>query len=128
MNVMIVDDSPAMRAFIRRVLRLSSLEDGTCLEAADGEEALQLLAANWLDVVLTDIHMPRMDGEELLRRMLAHEVWKLIPVVVLSADQTRERTRRMLEMGAKGYLSKPFTPEKLQRELERSLGIHRASY
>ncbi|MCC6341830.1 MAG: response regulator [Bryobacterales bacterium] len=128
MNVMIVDDSPAMRAFIRRVLRLSSLEAGTCLEAADGEEALQLLAANWLDVVLTDIHMPRMDGEELLRRMLAHEVWKLIPVVVLSADQTRERTRRMLEMGAKGYLSKPFTPEKLQRELERSLGIHRASY
>ncbi|MBV6432784.1 MAG: Chemotaxis protein CheY [Bryobacteraceae bacterium] len=128
MNVMIVDDSPAMRAFIRRVLQLSSLDAAVCLEAADGEEALQLLSANWLDVVLTDIHMPRMDGEELLRRMLAHEVWKLIPVVVLSADQTRERTRRMLEMGAKGYLSKPFTPEKLQRELERSLGIHRALY
>jgi two-component system chemotaxis response regulator CheY len=123
MDVMIVDDSPAMRAFIRRVLLLSSLEIGLCLEAANGEEALRLLESNWLDAVLTDIHMPRMDGEELLRRMLRHEVWKLIPVVVLSADQTRDRERRMLELGAKGYVSKPFTPEKLRRELEQSLGV-----
>ncbi|MCZ2148826.1 MAG: response regulator [Bryobacterales bacterium] len=128
MDVMIVDDSPAMRTFIRRVLLLSSLKIGGCLEAANGEEALQLLERNWLDVVLTDIHMPLMDGEELLRRMLRHEVWKLIPVVVLSADQTRERTRRMLELGAKGYVSKPFTPEKLRREVEQSLGVRRASY
>ncbi|MCC6362018.1 MAG: response regulator [Bryobacterales bacterium] len=128
MDVMIVDDSPAMRAFIHRVLLMSSLAVGRCLEAANGEEALHLLEGNWLDVVLTDIHMPRMDGEELLRCMLRHEVWKLIPVVVLSADQTRDRARRMLELGAKGYVSKPFTPEKLRRELEKSLGVDRASF
>jgi two-component system chemotaxis response regulator CheY len=123
LTVMIVDDSPAMRAFIRRVLDLSGLEIGGCLQASNGEEALTLLSQNWVDVVLTDINMPTMDGEELLRRMSEHEVLRAIPVLVVSTDGTECRIQKMLSLGAKGYVTKPFTPETLREKLEQSLGV-----
>lgn len=123
LRVLIVDDSPAMRAFIRRVLDLSGLEVSLCLEASNGEEALRLLADNWVDAVLTDINMPKMDGEELLRRMSGDEVLRLIPVLVVSTDGTEERIRKMLTLGAKGYVTKPFAPETLREQLEHSLGV-----
>jgi two-component system chemotaxis response regulator CheY len=123
LHVLIVDDSPAMRAFIRRVLDLSGLEVGLCLEASNGEEALRLLEDNWVDAVLTDINMPQMDGEELVRRMSGHEVLSLIPVLVVSTDRTEGRIRKMLTLGAKGYVTKPFAPETLREELEHSLGV-----
>jgi two-component system chemotaxis response regulator CheY len=122
LHVLIVDDSTAMRAFIRRVLALSGLQVGRCLEAANGAEALALLRDNWMDAVLTDINMPGMDGEELLRRMSEHEVLRLIPVLVVSTDRTESRIQRMLEMGAKGYVTKPFLPETLRAEIENALG------
>ena len=123
LRVVVVDDSPAMRAFIGRVLDLSGLEIGRRLEAENGEEALRLLEDNWVDAVLTDINMPRMDGEELLRRMSEHEVFRLIPVLVVSTDRTEGRIQRMLTLGAKGYVTKPFTPENLREALEQSLGV-----
>jgi len=123
LHVLIVDDSPAMRSFIRRVLELSGLEVGRCLEASNGEEALRLLEDNWVDAVLTDINMPQMDGEELLRRMSGHEVLHLIPVLVVSTDRTEGRIQKMFTLGAKGYVTKPFAPETLREELEHSLGV-----
>ncbi len=127
LHVLIVDDSPAMRSFIRRVLELSGLEVGRCLEASNGEEALRLLEANWVDAVLTDINMPQMDGEELLRRMSGHAVLRLIPVLVVSTDRTEGRIQKMLTLGAKGYVTKPFAPEMLRDELEHSLGVVRGT-
>jgi two-component system chemotaxis response regulator CheY len=123
LHILIVDDSPAMRTFIRRVLDLSGLEVGSCLEASNGEEALRLLEDHWVDAVLTDINMPRMGGEELLRRMAEHEVLRLIPVLVVSTDRTEGRMQQMRTLGAKGYVAKPFAPETLREELERSLGV-----
>jgi two-component system chemotaxis response regulator CheY len=123
LRVVIVDDSAAMRSVIRRVLNLSGLDVGECLEASNGEEALRLLDGNWVDAVLTDINMPHMDGEELLRRMSEHEVLRLIPVIVISTDHTESRIQRMLTLGAKGYVTKPFSPETLRAKLEESLGV-----
>lgn len=123
LRVLIVDDSPAMRSFIRRVLELSGLEVGLCLEASNGEQALRLLEGNWVDAVLTDINMPEMDGEELLRRMSGHTVLRLIPVLVVSTDRTEGRIQKMLTLGAKGYVTKPFAPETLREELEHSLVV-----
>jgi len=125
LHVLIVDDSPAMRNFIRRVLDLSGLEVGLCLEASNGEEALRLLEDNWVDAVLTDINMPQMDGEALLRRMSEHAVLNLIPVLVVSTDRTEGRIQKMLTLGAKGYVTKPFAPETLREELENTLGVVR---
>jgi two-component system, chemotaxis family, chemotaxis protein CheY len=125
-SVLIVDDSPVMRSFIRRVLRLSGFEVGECMEAGDGAEALATLGVHRVDVILTDINMPGMNGEELLRRLCAEGVLKRTPAVVISTDATNERIVRMIELGAQGYMSKPFTPETLREELERVLGARDA--
>jgi len=121
-NVLIVDDSPAMRRFVRRVLELTGIELGKCLEANNGQEALALLRAEWVDIVLTDINMPLMDGEELLRTLKSDSVLRSIPVLVLSTDRSESRVRQMLELGAGGYVGKPFLPGDLGGEMTKLLG------
>jgi len=126
-NVLIVDDSPAMRSFMRRVLEMSGLTIGACLEAGNGQEALDRLRADWVDIVLTDLNMPTMDGEQFVRCMEADAALRSIPVLVVSTDRTEGRVQQMLELGAKGYLSKPFLPETLREEIEKVLGVSNAS-
>jgi two-component system chemotaxis response regulator CheY len=125
-NVLIVDDSPAMRGFVRRVLQLSGIDVGTCLTASDGQEALDLLRDHWVDVILTDINMPTMDGEQFVRILEADESLRSIPVVVVSTDSTENRVQRLLTLGAKGYVTKPFLPETLREEIEKVLGVEHA--
>jgi two-component system, chemotaxis family, chemotaxis protein CheY len=122
-RVLIVDDSPAMRAFVRRVMEVSGFDLAGCLEASNGVQALEILQNEWVDVILSDINMPEMDGEELLRRLDADEALRQIPVIIISTDGTPVRTERMLQLGAKGYVIKPFRPEVLRAELERSLEV-----
>jgi two-component system chemotaxis response regulator CheY len=121
-NVLIVDDSPAMRSFVRRVLQLSGLDVGKCLEAGNGQEALDVLAHEWVDVVLTDLNMPTMDGEQFVRRLDEQDSLRSIPVLVVSTDRTEHRIKELLTLGAKGYVTKPFLPETLREEVERALG------
>jgi two-component system chemotaxis response regulator CheY len=121
LNFLIVDDSPAMRSCIRRVLEMSGFEFGICLTASDGAQALKSLEHNWVDVILTDINMPGMNGEEFVRRIEAHELWRSIPVVVVSTDATEARVRQMMALGARGYVKKPFHPEEIRCEIERVL-------
>jgi len=122
-RVLIADDSPVMRSFVRRVIELSGFELSDCFEAADGEEALSVLRAQWVDAILTDINMPVVDGEEFLRRLSADPMLRSIPVMVISTDATRNRIDRMMALGARGYVTKPFVPETLRAELERTLGV-----
>ena len=121
-NVMIVDDSPSMRKVIRRVLALSGFDVGLCLEAADGIEALRVLETEWMDVVVTDINMPNMNGEELLERLAADPLRRSIPVLVVSTDRSDERLRKMLSLGARGYVTKPFLPEALGAAMAQAVG------
>ena len=121
MRVLIVDDSPAMRAFIRRVVQLSGLEVAAFLQAGEGGEALQLLAREPVDVILTDINMPGMDGGQFVGRLQQDPALSAIPVVVVSTDATAERMEQMLALGARGYVTKPFSPEALRAELDRVL-------
>jgi len=122
-RVLIADDSPVMRSFVRRVIELSGFELSDCFEAADGEEALSVLRAQWVDAILTDINMPVVDGEEFLRRLSEDPMLRSIPVIVISTDATRNRIDRMMALGARGYVTKPFVPETLRAELERTLGV-----
>jgi two-component system chemotaxis response regulator CheY len=121
-RVLIADDSPAMRSFVRRVIELSGFDLAACFEAADGEEALGVLHREWVDAILTDINMPNVDGEELLRRLAADDLLRAIPAIVISTDATHNRIARLLSLGARGYVTKPFVPETLRAELERTLG------
>jgi len=121
-RVLLVDDSPAMRSFIRRVIVLSGFDLEVCVEAGNGAEALELLRQEKVDVILTDINMPRMDGEELLRRLSEDAQLRDIPAIVVSTDSTRPRILRMIGLGAQGYIAKPFSPESLREALEKVLG------
>ena len=85
-----------MRGFIRRVLDLSGFEVGQVFEAADGLDALAVLEEHTIDVILTDINMPRMDGEELMVHLREDDDLQDVPVLVLSADSSEARMSRML--------------------------------
>jgi two-component system chemotaxis response regulator CheY len=121
-RILIVDDSPVMRTFVRRIIDLSGFQLSACLQASNGNEALELLRQETVDAILTDINMPQMDGEEFLRRLARDETLRAIPAIVISSDATAKRIGRMLELGACGYVTKPFVPEDLRAELERALG------
>jgi two-component system chemotaxis response regulator CheY len=121
-RILIIDDSPAMRLFVRRVVDMSGLDAGDCFEAGNGQEALDLLRKESVDIALTDINMPVMDGEQFLRRMEADEELKTIPVIVISTDKTETRVERMMSLGARGYITKPFLPQTLRAEIEKVLG------
>ena len=120
-NVLIVDDSAAMRNFVRRVLTLSGIELGDCFEASNGREALACVAKNWVDVILTDINMPQMNGEELVRRLGPDDDLRSIPVIVVSTDGTDMRMQQMMQLGARAYVKKPFLPETLRGKLDQVL-------
>lgn len=122
-RVLIVDDSPAMRSFVKRVLELSGFEMGACLEAGNGSEALDLLNREWVDVILTDINMPVMNGEEFVQQVSQNDSLRNVPILVVSTDRTEDRVRQMMALGAKGYVKKPFQPEELREKLEQVLGV-----
>ena len=122
-RVLIVDDSPAMRAFVKRVIEMSGFEAGAYFEAENGEQALAILNDHWVDVILSDINMPIMNGEQFLRRIEADETLRTIPLIVVSTDSTEQRRTQMLALGAKGYVRKPFSPESLRQEMEDVLGV-----
>ena len=120
-NVLIVDDSPGMRKVIRRVLMLSGFPTALCVEAGDGLEALAVLQREAIDLVLTDINMPNMNGEELIEKLAADPLRRSIPVLVVSTDRSEERLQRMLALGARGYVTKPFVPETLGAALSKMM-------
>jgi two-component system chemotaxis response regulator CheY len=122
-HLLVVDDSAPMREFIVRVIGLSGLDVGSCMQASNGREALDLLRAHHIDIVLTDINMPVMNGEEFLRCMEEDEMMRAIPVLVISTDGSEYRMQRMKSLGARGYIQKPFSPELLRNTIEQLLGL-----
>jgi two-component system chemotaxis response regulator CheY len=116
-SVLIVDDSPVMRKFIRRVAEVSGLDLQEVREASNGREALELLAQRAANLILTDINMPVMDGGALVRSLKADPELRRIPVIVVTTDATSHRMRELLEAGADGYVTKPFGPEQLEAAL-----------
>jgi two-component system, chemotaxis family, chemotaxis protein CheY len=120
-SILIVDDSPVMRKFIRRVLDLTGLEIGECLDAGDGRQALDLLQQSWVDIILTDINMPVMNGEQFLEKLSADPLLGSIPVLLISTDRSDSRIHRMLALGAKDYVTKPFFPETLGAVMQKLL-------
>lgn len=121
-NVLIVDDSRSMRNVIKKVISHSGFQMGECWEAGNGQEALDLLENNWIDLILSDIHMPVMDGFGLLRALQGKESWRELPVVLITTESNQERLQEALDLGAKGYIRKPFRPEDICVLLRRVMG------
>jgi two-component system chemotaxis response regulator CheY len=117
LDVLIVDDSAAIRKILQRVLRQTEVPIGTVYEAGDGVEALETLRRQTIGLVLSDINMPNMDGLEFLTKMRAEEVWKSIPVLMVSTEGTKAKVLEAVERGASGYVRKPFTAEQINEKL-----------
>jgi two-component system, chemotaxis family, chemotaxis protein CheY len=120
-DILIVDDSKAMRNFIRRALSMTSLEIGIVHEAEHGLAGLQLLDQHSVEIIFSDINMPVMDGAVFVGELAKDEVKRKIPVIVVSTDSSTERKAQMTALGAKGYIAKPFSPEVLEQEVTRLL-------
>lgn len=122
LEVLIVDDSSVTRKMVRRAVGLCGLEIGSVLEAANGEEALAQLREHRVDLVLADINMPVMNGMEMVERMSQDPVLAKIPVVIVATPMSEQRVERLLDIGARAYLAKPFRPEALRDLVLEILG------
>jgi len=122
-SVLIVDDSPMMQKFIARILAAAGFAGTRRYFARDGNEAFAVLSGQTVDLVISDINMPNLDGEGLLLRLAQDERLHEVPVLMVSSDSTQSRMERLLEIGARGYIAKPFHPEDLKAALERILEV-----
>ncbi len=116
-NVLLVDDSMTMRKIVGRSLRQAGIEFDTIFEAADGLEALEILEKESVDIVLSDINMPNMDGISFLREKANREAIKDIPVLMISTETGDDIIGEAKSLGAVGNIKKPFTPDKVNEIL-----------
>lgn len=107
--VLVVEDNPDMRAFIKRQLSA----EYTVLTAANGKEALQALDDNFVNLVVSDVVMPLMDGFELCKVIKSEVGYSHIPVILLTAKTNIQSKIEGMELGADSYIEKPFSPEYL---------------
>jgi len=113
-SVLIIDDSSTMRKIVNRSLRQAGLEFETVLEAGDGQAALDILANQKPDIILSDINMPTMDGLEFLKRKAADPSIKNIPVVMITTEGgSADMVEQSRSLGASGCVKKPFTPDQV---------------
>jgi two-component system, chemotaxis family, chemotaxis protein CheY len=116
-NVLVVDDSAAIRKILQRVLRQTGMAINTIHEAGDGEEALTLLRAQRVNLVLTDINMPKMDGLQLLAAIKAEPELRGLPVVMITTEGGEAKVSEAVRLGAVGYVRKPFTADQIKEKL-----------
>jgi two-component system chemotaxis response regulator CheY len=123
-RVLIVDDSSVMRKIVERSLRQAGLDSLVVYEASNGTEALDLLRAKQVDLILSDINMPSMDGLEFLRQIQAQKLAPDVPVVMITTESSEEHVKQAIQSGARGYIRKPFTAEQVK---ERVLSLLKAA-
>ena len=116
-DVLIVDDSAAIRKILQRVLALTNLPLGKVVEAADGREAMEVIKQRTFGLILSDINMPNMDGLQLLREIRSSEKWKHVPVVMISTEGSQTKVMEAVRLGAQGFVRKPFTADQIKEKL-----------
>lgn len=118
-HILVVDDAFAIRQIVGYTLRSAGYRVS---EAADGMEAFEKACADVFDLVLTDLHMPRVDGLTLIARLRAQPRYRFTPMLVLSTESSVEAKSRGRAAGATGWLVKPFEPRRLLELTDRVLG------
>jgi two-component system, chemotaxis family, chemotaxis protein CheY len=118
-TILVVDDSSAVRAYVRAALEDAGELDAQVEEAVSGVEALRLLPRQHFDLLILDINMPNIHGLELISMLRRSEAYKDTPVLVISSESSERDKQRALELGADGFLAKPFEAEALLSEVGR---------
>ena len=118
-TIITVDDSASVRQMVSFTLREAGYQ---VIEAVDGKDALSKLNGSSVNMVLTDLNMPNMDGLELIRQVRANPVCRFIPVVMLTTESQTEKKQQGKAAGATGWIVKPFKPEQLLAVVKKVLG------
>ena len=116
-DILVVDDSAAIRKILQRVLRQTGMAIKDIHEAGDGQEALALLKTQKVHLVLSDINMPNMDGLQLLAAIKGSAEWAPIPVVMITTEGGEAKVAEAVKLGAIGYVRKPFTADQIKEKL-----------
>lgn len=117
LDILIVDDSAGIRKILQRVIRQAEVPLGAVHEAGDGVEALELLKTQTVGLILSDINMPNMNGLELLSHLKATDTLKHVPVVMVSTEGSQAKVLEAVQLGAAGYVRKPFNAEQIKEKL-----------
>ena len=117
-TILAVDDSASMRQMVSFTLKHAGYE---VIEAADGREALELARKHTVNLVLTDVNMPEMDGITLVRELRQLAAYKFVPMLMLTTESTQDKKMQGKAAGATGWLIKPFNPEKLLATIAKVL-------
>jgi two-component system chemotaxis response regulator CheY len=118
-RIMTVDDSRTMREMVSFTLRKAGYDVS---EAEDGQQALDVLKQAPVDVLITDLNMPRMDGVTLIRALRADPKWRSVPILMLTTESDAGKKAEGKTAGATGWLVKPFDPQKLVDVVKRVAG------
>ena len=116
-NILVADDSETMRAVVKKAVEMAGVPVGEFHEAVNGKEALEILAEQWIDVILSDINMPEMGGMDLLKEINANEDFKRIPLIFVTTESSDARMDEAKKLGVAGYIKKPFVPETIKKIL-----------
>lgn len=122
-SLLIVDDSATMRKIIIRSVRMSGIQFDPTDEAGSGVEALEKLNRTPVDVILCDVHMPEMNGDELVNKVRQMESCKDTKIVMVSTERTQDYHDRIQAWGADAYMTKPFMPDRFNAKLSPLLGV-----
>jgi two-component system chemotaxis response regulator CheY len=125
-NILIVDDSRTIRSVIKKTLHIAEVPVGEVYEAANGEEGLQVLKDNWVDLVFADINMPVMNGIEMIERMDSDDMLQKTPVIIVSTEGSKTRIEELFKKGVRAYIRKPITPEVLRNVVHDVMGDRNA--
>ena len=117
-TILIADDSST----IRKLISLALVSQGYgVITANDGMEALEILAYSDVDLLITDLNMPNIDGYELIKAVRENELFASLPIIILSSEKDSEDIEKGLAIGANSYLVKPFVADKIQNEVNKFL-------
>lgn len=123
LDVLIVDDSAAIRKILLRVLTQTDLQIGEVFEAGDGIEALTILETKSVGLVLSDVNMPNMDGLQFLTSVRSRPEWNAIPVIMITTEGSQAKVMEAVQLGAQGYVRKPFTAEQIKEKISSCLSV-----
>jgi len=116
-RALIVDDSSVMRKIVERSLRQAGIDPLVVREAGTGVEGLEVLRAEKVDLILSDINMPSLDGLEFVRQIRAQNLAQGVPVVMITTESSEEHVKQAILAGARGYIRKPFTAEQVKERV-----------
>jgi two-component system chemotaxis response regulator CheY len=116
-RALIVDDSSVMRKIIERSLRQAGVGSLLVFEAGSGIEGLEILRSKKVDLILSDINMPSMDGLEFVRQLRTQQLAPGVPVVMITTESSEEHVKQAIQAGAKGYIRKPFTADQVKQRV-----------